>query len=41
MGACIVFFILGMIILYYFQHQLNQEYIEEREKMIVEQKFID
>ncbi len=40
MGACIAFFIVGMIILFFFQHQLNQKYIEEREKIVHERNLL-
>ena len=40
MGACIIFFMIGTIILAFVQHQLNQKYIEERSEIVFQRNVL-
>ena len=40
MGGCILFFMIGMIILALLQHQLNQKYMEQRSKIVFQRNVL-
>ena len=41
MGICFLFFIIGCGLLFYFQHKIHDEYIQERENIEEKQQIIN